>query len=142
MSSATQTGARTDRVVIPAGTEGGVARYRSVPARITGDLMFISGQIGSIGADGELVADAAEQARNALAALGDVLAEAGCTFGDVVEITTYHTGGWQAAEDTFVPVKADVFPEPYPAWTAVGVTDLAYGAVIEIAAVARIPQKD
>lgn len=132
----------TDRVVVPAGMEAGVQRYRSVPARIAGDLVFVSGQIGSIGPDGTPVTDPAEQARLALDSLGVVLAEAGCGFGDVVELTTYHTGGWAAAEETFVPAKADLFAEHHPAWTAVGVSDLAYGAVIEIAAVAKLPGKD
>ena len=52
-----------------------------------------------------------------------VLETAGGAMADVVELTTYHI----AMDDlpAVAAVKAEFFPRDYPAWTAVGVTQLA-----------------
>ncbi len=67
------------------------------------------------------------------------LTEAGLTFSDVVEMTTYHVGIRSQLED-FRRIKDEFLAEPYPAWTAIGVSELAVeGALIEIRVTARVP---
>ena len=66
-----------------------------------------------------------------------VLAEAGGSLADVVELTSYHL----AMDDlhTFATVKAEFFPQDFPAWTVVGVTALALPELlIEVKATAVI----
>ncbi len=82
--------------------------------------------------------DMTEQARFAFESLKCVLEEAGAVLADVVELNTFHT---QMRRDigAFVAVKDEYFPDNYPAWTAVGVTELARAEFcIEIRAVAVI----
>lgn len=65
------------------------------------------------------------------------LIEAGVTLSDVVEIVTYHVGLKDHFRE-FVLIKDEFIKEPYPAWTAIGVSELAAdGAVIEIKVTAR-----
>ncbi len=71
--------------------------------------------------------------------LAAVLKAAGCTFDDVVDVTTFHTdpaAQWESINA--VRLKA-IGEQPYPNWTAVGVNWLA-GFDFEIKVIARIPQ--
>lgn len=103
----------------------------------SGDLLFVSGQVGSR-ADGTPEPDFAAQVRLAFDNLKAVLDAAGCTFDDLIDVTTFHTD----PENQFpaiMQVKQSVFPHPpYPNWTAVGVNWLA-GFDFEIKVIARIP---
>jgi enamine deaminase RidA (YjgF/YER057c/UK114 family) len=55
---------------------------------------------------------------------------------DVVELTTFHID-LRGEVDEFAKVKDEFFPRDYPAWTAVGVTQLALPELlVEIRAVA------
>lgn len=66
------------------------------------------------------------------------LAAAGCTFDDLIDVTTFHTDP-ENQFPTIMQVKQAIFPQaPYPNWTAVGVTWLA-GFDFEIKVIARIP---
>lgn len=103
----------------------------------SGDLLFVSGQVGSR-ADGSPEPDFARQVELAFDNLQATLAAAGCTLDDIVDVTTFHTDP-QNQFDTIMQVKQKVFPaQPYPNWTAVGVTWLA-GFDFEIKVIARIP---
>ena len=63
--------------------------------------------------------------------------EVGLTFVDVVEMTTYHVGIREQLE-TFRRIKDEFIGEPYPAWTAIGISELAVeGALLEIRVTAR-----
>ena len=98
----------------------------------SGDLLFVSGQVGSR-ADGSPEPEFAAQVRQAFANLRAVL-------DDIVDVTTFHTDP-ENQFDTVMTVKNEVFPEaPYPNWTAVGVNWLA-GFDFEIKVIARIPDK-
>lgn len=103
----------------------------------TGDLLFVSGQVGSR-QDGSPEPDFRRQVELAFENLGATLTAAGCTFEDIVDVTTFHTD----PENQFgaiMAVKQQIFSErPYPNWTAVGVTWLA-GFDFEIKVIARIP---
>ena len=64
----------------------------------------------------------------------------GCTFDDVVDVTSFHTNPEKQFE-TFMRVKSEVFSDaPYPNWTAVGVIWLA-GFDFEIKVIARVPDQ-
>ncbi len=104
----------------------------------SGDLLFVSGQVGSR-ADGSPEPDFAAQVRLAFDNLRATLAAAGCTLDDLIDVTTFHTDP-ENQFATIMQVKGEVFPHaPYPNWTAVGVTWLA-GFDFEIKVIARIPQ--
>ncbi|WP_312949336.1 RidA family protein [Superficieibacter sp.] len=105
----------------------------------SGDLLFVSGQVGSR-ADGTPEPDFAAQVQLAFDNLRATLAAAGCTFDDLVDVTTFHTDP-ENQFPTIMQVKQSVFPQPpYPNWTAVGVTWLA-GFDFEIKVIARIPEQ-
>jgi enamine deaminase RidA (YjgF/YER057c/UK114 family) len=111
--------------------------HRYSAAIRSGDLLFVSGQVGSR-ADGSPEPDFEAQVRLAFANLRAVLAAAGCTFDDVVDVTTFHTNP-EAQIDTVLRIRAEEIGEPpYPNWTAVGVNWLA-GFDFEIKVIARIP---
>jgi enamine deaminase RidA (YjgF/YER057c/UK114 family) len=103
------------------------------------DLLFVSGQVGSR-SDGSAEPDLEAQIRLAFANLKATLAAGGCTFDDIVDVTSFHTDPEKQFE-TFMRVKSEVFPEaPYPNWTAVGVSWLA-GFDFEIKVIARVPDQ-
>ena len=102
----------------------------------SGDLLFVSGQVGSR-KDGTPEPDFARQVDLAFQNLKAVLTAAGSSFEDVIDVTTFHTDPDKQFE-TIMPVKDRFFPvPPYPTWTAVGVNWLA-GFDFEIKVVARI----
>lgn len=103
----------------------------------SGDLLFVSGQVGSR-EDGSPEPDFEAQVRLAFANLHSVLDAAGCDLEDIVDVTTFHTDP-EAQMETVMAVRlSELGQPPYPNWTAVGVTWLA-GFDFEIKVVARIP---
>ncbi|MGV1794030.1 RidA family protein [Rhizobium sp. A37_96] len=105
----------------------------------SGDLLFVSGQVGSR-EDGAPEPDFESQVRLAFANLRATLAAGGCTFDDLVDVTTFHTDP-ENQFPTIMAVKTEMFPKaPYPNWTAIGVNWLA-GFDFEIKVIARIPDK-
>ena len=104
----------------------------------SGDLLFISGQVGSRG-DGTPEPDFERQVQLAFDNLKATLDAAGCTFDDIVDVTTFHTD----PENQFAAVMAvrqgNFTRTPYPNWTAIGVNWLA-GFDFEIKVIARIPE--
>jgi enamine deaminase RidA (YjgF/YER057c/UK114 family) len=124
-------------VVIPKGQETFYEQYHFAPAVKDGDRLFCSGVIG-IGADGKASPDPEAQFTQAFETLSAVLGAAGSSFADVVEITTFHVG-LQRHLTTFMKVKDKYLREPYPAWTAIGITELAVpGGLVEVRATARL----
>lgn len=103
----------------------------------SGDLLFVSGQVGSR-EDGTPEPDFEAQVEQAFANLITVLEAAGCELADIVDVTTFHTDPENQFE-TFMNVKGRHFRDaPYPSWTAVGVNWLS-GFDFEIKVIARIP---
>lgn len=123
--------------VFPANRHALYAAHGYSAALRSGDLLFVSGQVGSR-ADGTPEPDFPAQVQLAFDNLRATLAAAGCTFDDLIDVTTFHTD----PENQFpviMQVKQAIFPQPpYPNWTAVGVTWLA-GFDFEIKVIARIP---
>jgi Putative translation initiation inhibitor, yjgF family len=104
----------------------------------SGDLLFVSGQVGSCG-DGTPEPDFERQVQLAFDNLRATLDAAGCTFDDLVDVTTFHTDP-ENQFATIMAVKQRIFAAPpYPNWTAIGVNWLA-GFDFEIKVIARIPE--
>ena len=117
-------------VIVPKEDRASYDNFHFAPAVRTGDLVLLSGQIGAAGSG---VPDSAEEEfRLAWQGVGRVLAAAGLGLEDVVEITSYHVN-LQQHLGTFMKVKDEFVSEPWPAWTAIGITELAIpGARVEI----------
>ena len=75
----------------------------------SGDLLFVSGQVGSRD-DGAPEPDFDGQVRRAFANLKATLAAGGCTLDDIVDVTTFHTDPENQFE-TIMAVKSEVFPQ-------------------------------
>ncbi len=127
-----------DDVIIPPGSELSYERFHFAPAVRAGDTVYCSGVIGAVGAT--VPDDPGEEFTNAFQALRDLLTAAGGTLGHVVELTTFHVD-MSTHLRAFIAAKDAAFPQPYPAWTAIGCTELALpGARAEIKATAVIPR--
>ena len=123
--------------IFPAGRQALYEINRYSAAIRSGDLLFVSGQVGSC-EDGSPEPVFETQVQLAFDNLGEILKAAGCTFDDIVDVTTFHTDPERQFE-TFMTVKNEAFPQaPYPNWTAIGVNWLA-GFDFEIKVIARIP---
>lgn len=123
--------------IFPATRQALYERNHYSAAIASGDLLFVSGQVGSR-EDGSPEPDFARQVQLAFDNLASVLAAAGCSFDDIVDVTTFHTDP-ERQFDTIVPIRLQAFGQPpWPNWTAVGVNWLA-GFDFEIKVVARIP---
>ncbi|GLV25142.1 RidA family protein [Sphingobium sp. Cam5-1] len=104
----------------------------------SGRFLFVSGQVGAQ-ADGSPVEDIAGQIDLAFRNLDAVLKAAGCTFDDIVDVTSFNTDP-ETQFGAVMEAKARYFNNrPYPNWTAVGVSWLA-GFQFEIKVIARIPE--
>ena len=103
----------------------------------TDSLLLCSGQLGTA-ADLSVPAEFLDEARNAWAAVGALLQSAGLDYADIVEYTSYHVG-LQTSLPDFMKARDEVLAEPWPAWTAIGVSELAVpGARLEIRVTARL----
>jgi enamine deaminase RidA (YjgF/YER057c/UK114 family) len=124
-------------VVIPGGMENFYEHFHFAPAVKDGDRLFCSGMIG-LDAEGNAVKDPEKQYDKAFELLNAVLTSAGSSFSDVVEITSFHVG-LQSQLEMFMKVKDRYLKLPYPAWTAIGISELAVpGALVEIKVTARL----
>ncbi|OBF86079.1 hypothetical protein A5791_01080 [Mycobacterium sp. 852002-51163_SCH5372311] len=111
--------------------------YHFAPAVIDGDYLRCSGMIG-FRPDLSVPEEPTAQFTLAFENLRGLLQEAGLTFANVTEMTTYHVG-LQAHLRAFAAVKDEFMPAPYAAWTAVGISELAApGALVEIQVTARM----
>ena len=90
----------------------------------SGELLFVSGQVGSR-SDRTPEPDFGRQVELALDNLRATLEAAGCSFDDIVDVTSFHTDP-ENQFGTIMSVKNQIFSAPpYPNWTAIGVNWLA-----------------
>jgi len=127
--------------IIPAGFEAIERDWKFSPAVKAERLVIVSGQIGMT-EDGGAFADPLADARAAFASLVHVLESAGAAPKDVVELVSYHTDlRGDLAE--FQQAKGEIFVSDFPAWTAIGVSQLAVeGVRFEVKATAILPEPD
>ncbi len=103
-------------------------------AIITGDTIYLSGVVAGPVPGEQGLAPAFERAFARIAA---TLKRAGADWGDVVDITTFHTD-LAGQINEFAAVKNVHVKAPFPAWTAIGITALYEPtAVTEIKVVAK-----
>jgi enamine deaminase RidA (YjgF/YER057c/UK114 family) len=122
--------------VIPEADKAANAQFRFSAGIRSGDLLHCSGQLGSD--ENGVIEDPEAQFDQAFRRVGAVLEEAGGSWDDVVEMTSFHVG-LSAHLGTFMKVKARWITEPFPAWTAIGVSELALpGALVEVKVVADL----
>ena len=127
------------QAVFPARRHALYAAHRYSAAIRSGDLLFVSGQVGSRD-DGSPEPVFEKQVQLAFDNLAAVLEAAGCTFNDVVDVTTFHTDPAMQFEAVMAIRMQAIGGPPYPNWTAVGVNWLA-GFDFEIKVIARLPSK-
>ena len=103
--------------VIPDGSEATYENFHFAPAYRVGNTVYVSGVIGR----GE---DPAEQFADAFASLAATLEAAGSSLEQIVEMTTFHVD-MSVHLGTFMAARDAAMSEPWPAWTAIGCTELA-----------------
>lgn len=113
-------------------------KWGIAPAIMSGDLLFIGGQIG-IRPDGSASLDPEEQIEQAFKNMGEILDSAGASFDDVVDLTAFYTNYGQHGS-LVRPIREKFFgTKVLTNWTAVGVSELAEPFIFEIKAIARLP---
>ena len=103
--------------VIPEGSETSYDRFHFAPAYRVGDTVYVSGVIG----DGD---DPAAQFTSAFDRLRETLEAAGSSLDKVVEMTSFHVDMSRHLR-AFMAARDAAMTEPWPAWTAIGCTELA-----------------
>ena len=117
-------------VIVPQSSRTTYENWHFAPAVRHGDLVFCSGVVGR----GETTE---EEFRNAWQSLGEVLAEAGVGYEDIIDSTLYIVD-LQKNAATMAKVKDEFIRKPYPASTWIGTTQLVIpGARAEIKVVAQ-----
>jgi enamine deaminase RidA (YjgF/YER057c/UK114 family) len=128
----------TRDVVFPPDRHALYERHRYSPAVRSNGFLFVSGQVGSQ-ADGSPEPDLEAQARLAFASLRAILAAAGASFDDVVDVTLFMVDPEPTFEALWKALADDWGPAPHPTVTAVGVTWLS-GFRFEIKVIAKLPE--
>jgi enamine deaminase RidA (YjgF/YER057c/UK114 family) len=127
----------TIETIVPESGKSAYKHFHFSQAVKSGSLLVCSGQIGTK-ADHTVPETPEEEFRNAWKAVGVVLAEAGLGFEDIIEYTSFHVEMSKHIRP-FMKVRDEVLHEPWPAWTAIGITELAVpGARVEIRVLARM----
>ncbi len=123
-------------LVNPEGSETIYEMMQFSQAVKVGTMVWVSGQVG-VNEDFTIAEGIEAQSRKAFINLQKVIETSGGTLSDIVEIVTYHTS--MKDMEGFSNVKAEFFTRNYPAWTAVGVSELVMPELlIEIRATAII----
>ena len=99
----------------------------------TGNVVYLSGQIGLDPKTMQIVDGFEAQANQVFTNLRAVAAAAGATLEQVVKLTVFVTDLGNFAK--LNEIMGSYFNEPYPARSAVGVSQLPRGALIEIEAI-------
>ncbi|MEE8877162.1 RidA family protein [Pseudomonas helleri] len=123
------------QIIVPETMKLLAERAGYAPAVKVGTTLYCAGQVGRT-ADLQVIEDPEQQFLAAWGNLRQVLAAGGCSFEDVVEMTTYHIDMNQHMP-LFRQVKDSLFPRNTCAWTCIGVSELAKpGLLVEIKCIA------
>ena len=109
-------------------------------AVVHGDTCYLSGVIPVVPETGKLAEGGAEaQARQVFENMKTVLAELGCSMGDVLKTTVFLQDlGTFSAINT---IYAEYFGPDYPARSCVEVSKLPMGALVEVEAIVSMVRK-
>jgi enamine deaminase RidA (YjgF/YER057c/UK114 family) len=124
-------------VVFPPGRQALYEKNRYSPAVRANGFLFVSGQVGSR-EDGSPEPELEAQVHRAFGNLNAVLAAAGCTFDDVVDVTVFIVDPEKNFEKIWKLVPEYWGEAPHPTLTGIGVTWL-YGFQFEIKVIAQLP---
>lgn len=128
----------TRTAIYPAKPHALYQQHGYSPAILSGDFLFVSGMVGAR-PDGSPEPHLETQVQMAFDQLQGVLAAAGCSFDDVVDLTFFMIDP-EASLDFVLEGMKKAFPhEPVPNITAIGVNWLA-GFQVEIKVIARVPK--
>ena len=128
------------RFLVPAGVgEQMRDNYHYSQGVQVGDMIYVTGQ-GGWDQTFDIPDDVHEQIRRAFANIATVLAEAGASWENVIDITSYHVDLDQSVLPTMVEQLRSYCPSHQPLWTVIGVASLALPAMkVEITANAVAP---
>lgn len=117
-------------VIVPEGFQATYRDFQYAPAVRAGAMLYLSGVVARV-EDGE--ASMIPAIERTFDEIETILSHAGARWSDVVDVTSYMTD-LDAQIGPLWQVKGQRVPEPYPAWTAIGVQRLYGGdaAIIEI----------
>lgn len=121
-----------NKTITAAGAPAAVGPY--CHAKLAGNTLYCSGQLGLIPETGALAEGVEAQAKQALENLGVILKEAGMDYSDVVKTTVF-----LADINDFAAINAiyaDYFKVEPPARSCVEVAALPKGGLFEVEAVA------
>lgn len=122
-------------VVFPPGRQDLYERNRYSPAIRSNGFLFVSGQVGSL-PDGSPEPELEAQVRLAFQNLNAILAAAGSSFDDVIDVTVFMVDPASTFERIW-PIVGEFWGDaPHPTLTGIGVTWL-YGFDFEIKVIAR-----
>lgn len=107
---------RAQERIVPEMYQRAYDTYHYAPIVKVGKTLYLSGIVAGD-------PDPEQQFERVFEHLEAVLAEAGADLSNVVEMTTFHVNMREHIE-TFIEVKDRHMSEPYPAWTAIGITEL------------------
>ena len=120
-------------VIVPEKNADQYENMHFAPAVEHDGFVFVSGCVGQ-------AKEAEDEFRDAWRQVGEVLAEAGCGYDDIVDSTLYMVD-LQKHAGTMFKVKDEFVKKPYPASTWIGITELVIpGARAEVKVVARKPR--
>lgn len=105
-----------------------------------GDLLFLSGQLGTLPGTLELAQGGiGPEAKQALQNVQDILQRHGASLQDVVKCTVFLADikEWPA----FNEVYRQYFTAPFPARSALAASGLALGARVEVECIAVLPRR-
>lgn len=128
------------QVIVPETMQESYDNFKFAPAVRAGDMLYLSGVVVTL-KDGETTENITPAVERAFDQIELVLKEAGASWSDVVDVTSYAIDLDRDMGPMWA-VKEKRVPAPHPAWTAVGTTRLFGGdnALIEIKVTAYLPK--
>jgi 2-iminobutanoate/2-iminopropanoate deaminase len=104
-----------------------------------GNLLFISGQVGTDFTGNLVPGGIRQESRQVLSNVRDVVYRRGLSMSDVVKCTAFlaDISDWA----TFNEIYTTYFSKPYPARSALGANGLALNAAVELECIAAYPQR-
>jgi enamine deaminase RidA (YjgF/YER057c/UK114 family) len=128
----TRTGSVGEAIIASRHDQDMYGQYHFSPAYRAGAFLFFSGVVAEPPGDNPATPEEFQQdLRRAFSAIKRTLAAAGADFDQVVKLRTFHVfdsphfeGDKAAHIKAFMTVKDEFLPEPYSAWTAIGVDEL------------------
>lgn len=127
----------TKTIIVPEGMEFIRDEIGYAPAVLVDTRLYIAGQIGR-NDQRDLVAEKEAQFVQVFENLKRILDEAGGSFADLVEVTSYHTD--MRDLPLYMQVRDRYMKGCFPAWTAIGAAYLcgAPGYFLEVKGIAEL----